>query len=74
MGRPAKYNCEEERREANCEKSARYFEKNRDLINCKKLIRYYNKCLLKPNLTEKQQKKYELKLCELNTQLDALRE
>ena len=71
MGRPAKYTCEEEKREANCAKSARHFEKNRDLINCKRLIKYHNKCLTKPNLTEKQRKKHELKLFELNQQLEA---
>ena len=74
MGRPAKYNCEEERREANCEKSARYFEKNRQVINIKKLIRYHTNQLLKPDITEKQRKKSELKLFELNNQLEALRE
>lgn len=74
MGRPAIYTCEEERKEADLMRWRRYNENHRDIKNVRNKIRYYQKCLLKDDLTKKQRDKYNLKLFELNNQLNALRE
>lgn len=74
MGRTPKYTCEEERREGDLMRYRRYNESHRDIKNVRNKIRYYNKCLLKPDITEKQREKYNLKLFELNNQLEALKE
>jgi hypothetical protein len=41
MGRQKKYNTEEELKRAVCEKSAKYYLKNKSIIKEKNLKRYY---------------------------------
>jgi len=43
MGRHKKYNTEEEKRQANCKKSMRYYRRNKKQIRKKNLKNYYEK-------------------------------
>jgi len=69
MGRPCKYNCEEEINEANRQKTKRYYERNIETQRIKGRIKYYNKCLMNESLTEDKRNKYNLMIFEAQQKL-----